>query len=73
MKKRHGRPPTRAQANTKTTLTIKIDADIKNLMVDQADAFDLSIGEYLGMLVVREVVEEEVEELLFLFTILTQP
>jgi len=54
MKKRHGRPPHRAQPNTKTTLTIKIDADIKNLMVDQADAFDLSIGEYLGMLVVRD-------------------
>ena len=54
MKKRHGRPPHRAQPNTKTTLTIKIDSDIKNLMVDQADAFDLSIGEYLGMLVVRD-------------------
>jgi len=54
MKKRHGRPPHRAQPNTKTTLTIKISADIKNLMVDQADGFDLSIGEYLGMLVVRD-------------------
>ena len=54
MKKRHGRPPHRAQPNTKTTLTIKIDSDIPNLMVDQADAFDLSIGEYLGMLVVRD-------------------
>ena len=54
MKKRHGRPPHRAQANTKTTLTIKIDADIKNLMVDQADAFELSIGEYVSMLVVRD-------------------
>ena len=54
MKKRHGRPPHRAQPNTKTTLTIKIPSDIKNLMVDQADAFDLSIGEYLGMLVVRD-------------------
>ena len=54
MKKRHGRPPVRAQANTKTTLTIKIDAKLKNLMVDQADAFDLSLSEYLSMLVVRE-------------------
>lgn len=54
MKKRHGRPPHRAQPNTKTTLTIKIDAELKNLMVDQADAFDLSIGEYLGLLVVRD-------------------
>jgi hypothetical protein len=54
MKKRHGRPPHRAQANTKTTLTIKIHADIKNLMVDQADAFDLSLSEYLSMLVVRD-------------------
>jgi len=45
MKKRHGRPPTRATANTKTTITLKIDANIKNLMVDQADAFDLSLSE----------------------------
>ena len=54
MKKRHGRPPVRAQANTKTTLTIKIPSDVKNLMVDQADAFDLSLSEYLSMLVVRD-------------------
>jgi hypothetical protein len=54
MKKRHGRPPHRALTNTKTTLTIKISADIKNLMVDQADAFDLSLSEYLSMLVVRD-------------------
>ncbi len=54
MKKRHGRPPTRAETNTKTTLTIKIDAKLKNLMVDQADAFDLSMSEYLCMLVVRD-------------------
>ena len=54
MKKRHGRPPVRAQANTKTTLTIKIDANMKNLMVDQADAVDLSLSEYLSMLVVRD-------------------
>ena len=54
MKKRHGRPPTRAQANTKTTLTIKIDAKLKNLMMDQADAYDLPISEYLGVLVVRD-------------------
>ena len=54
MKKRHGRPPVRAQTNTKTTLTIKIDAKLKNLIVDQADAYDLSISEYLGVLVVRD-------------------
>lgn len=54
MKKRHGRPPTRALPNTKTTLTIKIDAKLKNLMVDQADAYDLSISEYLGVLVSRD-------------------
>ena len=27
---------------------------MKNLMVDQADAFDLSLSEYLSMLVVRD-------------------
>ncbi len=54
MKKRHGRPPTRATANTKTTITLKIDASIKNLMVDQADAFDLSLSEYVSLLVNRD-------------------
>ena len=54
MKKRHGRPPTRATAKTNTTITLKIDASIKNLMVDQADAFDLSLSEYVSLLVVRD-------------------
>jgi hypothetical protein len=54
MKKRHGRPPHKAPPNTKTTLTIKIPSDVKNLMVDQADAFDLSLSEYLSLLVVRD-------------------
>jgi len=54
MKKRHGRPPHKAPPNTKTTLTIKIDANMKNLMVDQADAFDLSLSEYVSLLVVRD-------------------
>jgi uncharacterized protein (DUF1778 family) len=57
MKKRHGRPPTRAKANTKTTLTIKISADLKNLMVDQADAYDMSISEYVSVLVFRDADE----------------
>lgn len=54
IKKRHGRPPTPAQANTKTTLTIKIPADMKNLMMEQADAYDMSLTEFISMLVIRD-------------------
>jgi uncharacterized protein (DUF1778 family) len=52
MKKRHGRPP--KTATTKTTLTLKIDADIKNLLIEQADAYDMSLTEYLIMLLIRD-------------------
>jgi uncharacterized protein (DUF1778 family) len=52
MKKRHGRPP--KTATTKTTLTLKIDADIKNLLIEQADAYDMSLTEYIITLLIRD-------------------
>lgn len=49
-----GRPPKRAAAGTSVTLTIRIPADIKNLMIDQAAAYDMTITEYLTVLVRRD-------------------
>ena len=49
-----GRPPKKAEPGTSTTLTIRIPAEIKNLMVDQAAAFDMTLTEYLVSLVERD-------------------
>ncbi len=49
-----GRPPKRAAPGTKVTLTIKITADIKNAMIDQAAAYDLTVTEYITNLVERD-------------------
>jgi len=47
-----GRPPKRASGPS--TLTIKLPAHLKNHIVDQAEAYDMSITEYLVSLVVRD-------------------
>lgn len=49
-----GRPPKKADPGTFTTLTIRIPAETKNLMIDQADAYDMTITEYLIALVNRD-------------------
>lgn len=49
-----GRPPKRAAPGTKVTLTIKITADTKNAMIDQASAYDLTVTEYITNLVERD-------------------
>ena len=50
-----GRPPKKAPPGEKTTLTIKIPAEIKNRMIDQASAFDMTLTEYIISLVERDV------------------
>lgn len=50
-----GRPPKKAEPGGYTTLTIRIPAEIKNVMVDQAEAYDLTITEYLVSLLERDV------------------
>lgn len=55
MKKRHGRPP--KQATYPTTLTLKIPAKLKNLLIEQADAYDMSITEYLTTLIERDATQ----------------
>jgi len=53
--KRTGRPPKRADEHEPTLLTVRVPGEIKNLLIDQADAVGLSIGEYLSSLVRRDV------------------
>lgn len=52
--KRTGRPPKRGTQNTKTTLSIQLPAETKNLLIDLADGYDLSISEYLTLLIRRD-------------------
>lgn len=52
MNARPGRPPKRAEGTT--TLTLRIPADIKNHLIDTAEALDLTITEYLLSLVRRD-------------------
>jgi hypothetical protein len=55
MKKRHGRPP--KVATYPTTLTLKIPAKLKNTLIEQADAYDMSITEYLTTLIERDATQ----------------
>lgn len=50
--KRNGRPP--KQADKPTTLTLKLEPDIKNLIIQLADGYDMTITEYLTTLVRRD-------------------
>jgi len=56
--KRNGRPPKRAHADEPAMLTLRVDGTTKNLLIDQADAYDLSIAEYVAVLVHRDVANQ---------------
>lgn len=49
-----GRPPRRPKGNLPSTLTIRLPAETKNLLIDQADATDLTVTEYIIALVHRD-------------------
>jgi hypothetical protein len=53
MNARPGRPPIRPTKNT-TTLTLRIPSDIKNHLIDTAEALDMTITDYLLALVRRD-------------------
>lgn len=55
MRDRVGRPPKRARSGEVVSLTLRLDGVVKNLLVDQADAYGMSLTEYLVMLVRRDV------------------
>ena len=48
-----GRPPKRAEGGL-VSLTVRVPAEVKNLLVDQCEAFGLTLTEYLVALVVRD-------------------
>jgi hypothetical protein len=54
MNKKTGRPPKHAVGES-TTITVRIPTEMKNLIVDLADAYDMTITEYLLTLVQRDV------------------
>jgi hypothetical protein len=49
-----GRPPRRPRDDQPSTLTIRLPANIKNLLIDQAEATDLTITDYLIALIKRD-------------------
>ena len=49
-----GRPPRRPKGDNPSTLTIRLPAKVKNLLIDQADATDLTVTEYISALVLRD-------------------
>lgn len=49
-----GRPPRRPKGDVPSTLTIRLPAKVKNLLIDNADATDLTVTEYISALVLRD-------------------
>ena len=53
MKRNPGRPP-KQPTNDKSSITMKVDADFKRLVISQADGYGLTITEYMRLLVERD-------------------
>ena len=53
MKPKTGRPP-KTPTGTHSTLTIKITADDKTLLIQMADAYDMTITEYILTLLKKD-------------------
>lgn len=49
-----GRPPRRADGNKPSSLTVRLPGEVKNLLIDQAEATDLSVTDYICALVRRD-------------------
>lgn len=49
-----GRPPRRPKDGKPSSLTVKLPADVKLALIDQAEAYDLTVTEYLCALVERD-------------------
>lgn len=50
---RNGRPP-KVATKERTTLTIKIPAQLKNQIIELADGYDMTITEYITTLIKRD-------------------
>lgn len=53
MKRNAGRPP-KNPTSDKSSITMKVDADFKRLVIAQADGYGLTITEYVRLLVERD-------------------
>lgn len=53
MKKNVGRPP-KAPETPFVTLTLRIPAELKSTLIKQAQAYDMTITEYLTTLIARD-------------------
>jgi hypothetical protein len=56
MKRRTGRPPKQA-SGSHTTITLKVPAQMKAMLIEQSEAYDMSITEYLTTLVERDALQ----------------
>lgn len=54
MKRNTGRP-VKMPTTERSTVTMKIDADLKRLIITQSQAYGMTITEYVTMLVQRDV------------------
>jgi hypothetical protein len=54
VKRRVGRPPKPANPGTIVTITIRLGAEDKNMILDKSEAVGLTMGEYLTSLVRRD-------------------
>lgn len=52
-----GRPPRRPVGNQPSSLTVKLPAQIKTALIEQAEAYDLTVTEYLCALVERDTAD----------------
>ena len=53
MRRNPGRPP-KQPTGDKSTLTLKVSADFKRLLISQADAYGMTLTEYLITLVKKD-------------------
>lgn len=55
---RSGRPPKRsAGSGSRAVLTVRVDGDTKNLVIDLAAGYGMTVAEYLEALVLRDAGE----------------
>jgi hypothetical protein len=52
--RRTGRPPKRATDDKPALVTIRLSPETKNLLIDMAEAYDVTIAEYITLLVNRD-------------------
>ena len=57
MRRNPGRPP-KQPTGDKSTLTLKVSSDFKRLLMSQADAYGMTLTEYLITLVKRDAEQQ---------------